>query len=388
MAVDDYITLDVDTEPDDLALLAYEYMQSVVPGWDPAIADTEVWLIEALARIASDIRDATGAVPPAIFRAFGSLAGIPPIEAVAAEAVVTITVVDTVGYTIPVDTQIGIRDDAGTLHAFTTVDEVVVDPGDTTVTDVALVAALEGADPNGANTSAEMIDALAYVASVTVTTAPVDGTDAESNEEFLNRLSSELRLLAPRPILPDDFAVLARRIDGIERATAIDLYNPGDDTYDNERTVTVAVHGPAGVAASSGSKLAVDALLQSMREVNFVVHVMDPTYATIDVTFEIIVADGWNEADTVTRSEAAIAEALDPARWGSGETGTGESPTWENTVIVRRLDLVGALYAVDGVAHVTALTLAENPDALGTADVTMTGAAALPLPGTIIGAVA
>lgn len=388
MAVDDYITLDVDTDPDDLAELAFEYMQTLVPGWDPAIADAETWLIEAFARIASEVRDATGAVPAAIFRSFGKLAGVPPIDAVAAEAVVTITATDALGYTIPVDTQIGLRDDAGTLHAFTTVDEVTIDPGDTTATGVALVAALEGSEPNGANASAEMIDALAYVASVAVTSSPSGGTDAETNEEYLNRLSSELRLLTPRPILPNDFAVLARRVDGIERATAIDLYDPSDPLVDTERTVSVAVHGADGALAGSGPKGEVDTLLQALREVNFQVFVIDPDFTEIDVTFEIIVADGFVEADTLALAVEAITEALSPGNWGQPQDGTGEAPGWENEPLVRRDDLVGVLYRVDGVRHVTSLTLAEGGGSLATTDVTMTGAAPLPQPGDINGSVA
>jgi uncharacterized phage protein gp47/JayE len=61
---------------------------------------------------------------------------------------------------------------------------------------------------------------------VTLDAPTAGGVDAESDADYLDRLHELLTLLAPRPILPNDFAVLARTVAGVGRATAIDLYNP------------------------------------------------------------------------------------------------------------------------------------------------------------------
>ena len=145
MATDGYITLDVDTEPDDLEQIAFDYLQGVIPGWTPAEGNIEVWLIAAVARIASIVRDGVGNVPVEVFRYFGQLVGLPPEEDVAASAVVTITAVDNAGYTIPADTQIGLRDTTGTLWAFTTVDEQTIAALSTSIAGVEVVAVVAGA---------------------------------------------------------------------------------------------------------------------------------------------------------------------------------------------------------------------------------------------------
>ena len=121
--------------------------------------------------------------------------------------------------------------------------------------------------------------------------------------------------MTPRPILPQDFAVLARDIAGVERATAIDGYNPADQTTNNERMVTVAVVDADGEALNATIKQQVDDYLESLREVNFIVHVVDPNYTTIDVTFNVKAIPGYTASELEAATEAAIANYLSPANW-------------------------------------------------------------------------
>jgi hypothetical protein len=71
---------------------------------------------------------------------------------------------------------------------------------------------------------------------VTVTAAS-GGVDAEDDPTFLNRLTEEFRLSAPRPIVAgsqtsynpdvDDFAAFAKRDPAVTTAISFDLYQPG-----------------------------------------------------------------------------------------------------------------------------------------------------------------
>jgi len=76
--------------------------------------------------------------------------------------------------------------------------------------------------------------ALSFVSTIASTTATAGGEDAETTAAYLNRLSEELQLLAPRPILPNDFAVLAVNTPNADvfRSGAINLLNPFNNEMD------------------------------------------------------------------------------------------------------------------------------------------------------------
>jgi uncharacterized phage protein gp47/JayE len=133
----------------------------------------------------------------------------------------------------------------------------------------------------------ELIDSLGFVQSITLTNPTTGGIDAEEDEDYLNRLSLQLQLLAPRPIVPSDFAAIALDIPGVGRALAIDGYNPADGTTDNERMITIAAVDTLGAAIPADTKQQLASFLEDRREVNFVINIIDPTYTTVDVTFQV-----------------------------------------------------------------------------------------------------
>lgn len=62
--------------------------------------------------------------------------------------------------------------------------------------------------------------AYSFVTSIESTTVSSGGSNAETVPQYLNRLSNELELLTPRPILPSDYAALAQSVPGVDRAAA------------------------------------------------------------------------------------------------------------------------------------------------------------------------
>lgn len=377
----EYIDATIIVDPNELYDLAVEYLQDKIPGWEPADGNLDNWLLEACSQIGAQVGETAQGVPTAIFRRFGEkLVNLPPQDATAAFGTTTWTLIDDAGYTIPEGTTIGFDGDDGTV-AFTTTGDVVVPEGSTVAEGVQVVAVEEGASGSGFTGAAVLLDVLDYVESVTLESQTTGGTDGESDDEYLQRLVDELRLQTPRPILPQDFATLARRIAGVERSVAIDGYNPADETLENERMVAVATTDADGNPNSSLVKAEVDALLQAMREVNFVVSVIDPTYTTIDVTYKAVAWPGWDAESVQASADAALASYLSPATWGLPPTGQ-DSSEWINEDKVRFLEVAQVLNSVDGLRYVTELKVDG-----GTADVTLTGAAPLPKPGTISGTV-
>jgi hypothetical protein len=552
-----FIDVPITTDPEVLAQLAFDYLQANIPDWVPNDANLETILIEASALMAAEARDVASTVPTEIFRYFGELVGILPQEATRATSTTEWTMIDNQGYTIPAGTQIGIRTAGDVLIPFEVMEDVVILPGATIASNVEILATETGIEGSGLpDTSVvELIDTLDFVTTITLETLTTGGVDAEDDDVYLNRLVARLQMLAPRPILARDFAVFAQDIAGVDRAIAVDGYNPfhnklnanqssletdasgweaetncavsrqttvaedgiaslrlrstaggnmsgmttrtgvnpvtgipgefwsaiadfrsavsartckvfihwingadaiississagaadttsgwtqqtisgiapagtvkvvvavqvlatggasedhfvdkiqlrkgpgtdwvigGTIETGNERMVAVAAVDITGEAVSAGIKTDVDAYLQSMREVNFIVNMMDPTYTTIDVTFTAVALDGWLPADVEAGAEQAMIDYLSPMNWGLPDVvsfGDNPSPMWLNKPILRYLELAQVLNNVGGLDYITALTFRRGADAFAQTDLALAGAIPLPRAGVITGTV-
>ena len=222
-----YIGVPVSTDPDVLSTAAVNYLMANIPGWTPADGNLEIWHIMALAQMLATSRDVASIVPDQIFEYFGSsVMNLPPIAAAPAQVAATITVQDNAGYTIPAGTQFAFQVTGSTLALFTVQTTTVILPGASSAIGVLLNAEIAGSASNGLTGTMTLIDPLAFITGATATTTSSGGVDAEDANTYLSRLVADLQLLAPRPILPGDFAVLARSIAGVYRALGIDGYNP------------------------------------------------------------------------------------------------------------------------------------------------------------------
>lgn len=375
----------VEREPDELAEAAYDYLAQQVPGWEPAGGNLDTLLIEVTSRMGSDLRALAADVPESIFRTYGSeLVNIPPEPAGYATVGIQFTAMDTHGYVIPAGTAVGVRRPDGNLEAFGVQADLTIAAAATTVIDT-LVAIEAGAQANGlvAGSEAQMLDALAFVQAVAVTTASDGGADAETDDDYLDRLADELRLLAPRPILPDDFAVLARRDASVARALAVNLYDPGPPVVlTQERCVSLAMVTAAGEPVDAATKTRVDAALQAQREVNFKVFEIDPTYTTIDARWQVAFLPGYTAAGVDALVTSALQAYFAPAAWGLPPTGD-DPDGWREQLHVRWSEVVVVVNTVEGVDYIVTLTIAKGGQAQATADLTLTGPAALTRPGSI-----
>jgi len=382
-----YISYPIQTSPEDLMQTAFDFLQSQIPGWTPSEGNLDVWLIEATASEGADVATLATQVPKNIFRYYGAtLFNILPIDDTPASATSTWYLRDTVGHSIDYGTQVGIRDGDGNLMPFQVLSTVIVPGGQdhTQTAQVVLTAVFPGSassDLGVIGGEIEMIDTLSWVDHIVQESVSVGGVDGETDDEYLNRLSIELQTMSPRPILPTDFAILARKVPGVQRAVAIDGYNPLDDTYDNERMVAVVATDAAGNDVGSDVKNATEAYLESMREQNFVVNMMSPQYHNVDVTVHALAADGFVPSDVQGRVTSAIGTFLDPSQWGIERTDNPNNPaTWNNQTVVRYNDLVALVKNVRGVDILQLLTV--GPMALEQ-DYDLTGIVPLPRPGVI-----
>jgi baseplate J-like protein len=392
-----FVAIDIETDPDQDYADAVALMAATFPGWESAPGQLEDWLIRAMAFLKASLAELAADVPAEIFAAYGTkIVNLPPQDAVAAMGQSTWTMVDTAGYTIPAGTNVTIQVTGDELAGFTVRDDVVVPPGaSVTATGEVLLEAIEpGAASNDLNGTVDLVDSLSFVADggIVLEANTSGGVDAESLADYLDRLADEMTLLAPRPILANDFAVFARQNPSVFRAVAIDGYDPADHaTYDptdpstwKERFVTVAIVDQDGNALSSGVKTAVQTDLDGRRELNFEVRVIDPSFTSINVQFSVVLFAGFDQATVEGQVIDALSAYLSPENWGLPPSGE-PAFAWINQSVVRYQDLSTLINNVEGVDYHTNLKLSAGTNPLATSDVNLatSGPAPLVQPGTI-----
>jgi uncharacterized phage protein gp47/JayE len=224
-----------------------------------------------------------------------------------------------------------------------------------------------------------MIDSWVGITAVELSSTSAGGMDAETDGEYMSRLSQRLVALSPAPILPQDYALLSLGHPAVGRAVAIDGYNPGPPVLTNQaRTVTVVVADPNGHALSTQAKAEVQAMLRALREVNFLVFAIDPTYTTIAVTASVVPVSGYDAVAMQAEVADALRTYLSPANWGAPPSvGQYGNPfPWTNVTKVRYLEITTVINNVPSVDYIVTCTVNG-----GTADITLSGVGPLPQPG-------
>lgn len=384
----EYLDIEFEADPDALSQEAFDFLTTAIPNWSPAEGNLDVWLIRSIARIASEVQEMSSSVPTTIFRYYGAnIVNIPPIDAVSATGFTTWTMRDSLGYTIPDGTLVAVRLSGDVLIPFQTVGDVIVAPGATvTATGGVVISAVNpGAEGSGLTGTMELLDSIGFVDTIMLE-APgtTGGIDAETDDAYLNRLALQLQLMAPRPIIPSDFAAMALDVAGVHRALALDGFDPVANTYDNERMVTVAMVDINGQAVSTSVKTDVANLLEANREVNFIVNTIDPSFNTVDVTFAVKVEDGFDDVtDVASRVATAISDFLSAETWGLPSS--GDAIEWINEDTVRYLSLADVVHSVQGVRYIETLLIGIAGGTQIAGDQIMDGAAPMPVAGNITG---
>lgn len=382
----DWLPLPLDTDPLVITERTLDGLQAALgPAWTAHTSAPEVALAEEIAReqATTNARVATEFDLAAAW--FGiSVHQLPVIAGARATLPATVTVTAP-GAQVPAGLTVTGTSDDGTDVAFLVA-------ATTTATGLALPLTLlardTGTTSNGVPPGPLRVNnATAGVIAVTATATSADGVDPETLLAYLTRLRDYVGGLTFGGVRADALAGLARNVPGVQRALAIDLLDvqvPGSDpvTQPAHRTVSIFPVAADGDDVSDATLAAVKARIESVREVNFIARVAKPTRTPVTVAFTGIARQGTTPALVRDAVVAAVRAHLSGARWGGTPRPDASLPTdWTEQATVRWLDLVRAVSLVDGLIHLTAITLNG-----GQADVVLPGPAALPV-ATVTGTV-
>jgi len=388
-----YTPPSVEADQEAIAAQVFARLVEKVAGWQPHDGNLDTWIIESVAEVGAEIRSLAADVPASIFGTYGTrVLGLPPKPALAATGLATFTATDSAGYTLDTGATFALARSGNDLVAFTTQQPATIAVGQTEVKEVPVVAVELGAAGNGLSGEGQMLDPITWVAKVSVPVATSQGADAEEPDAYVDRLANLFPTVALRPILPMDFAVLAMQlVAGVGRAVAMNLYDPVAKTWTNARTVTLVIATEAGEPCSATVKGEVEKLLEELREVNWVVHVIDPGYVAVDATFQVVAYAGQDMAAVNAACQSALTNYFSPAHYRLGEMSpaieggevinppTGPRTRQQTIYVNELIALLDRTLGVDRVVNVTIKGAAT--------DFVLPNSYTLPTPGTITGTV-
>lgn len=384
----DFVEVFADADAETLETEVYEAIEAAFEGWLPADGLLEVWLTKAFARIAVGVFDLASIVSREAFKTFGeTIVSVPPILAAPATATSTWKAIDVDGHTIPDGTLVKIAVNGDEALGFRTVGEVVIpaESDETEAGEVLLEAVEPGEAYNGLTAAPVLETGLTFVDSITLTGATSGGVDAEDEDAYLNRLTEELQTLTLSAVVPRDYEILARRIAGVGRATALDNYNGETEEDEQPLVVSVAVVDADGAALSEGVKDEVKELLEARSLSDIVTFVIDPTFTEVGAKVEVVVASGYDPEAVIAAVEERLAEYLAAKNWGlpTGTADESSSAGWVNQTVVYVNEVLAEVDRVAGVSRVVSVKLKKGAGSLEAKDVELSGPAPLVKSGTM-----
>ena len=355
----------LDKDPEDIYQAAVAVLQARNPDWTPETTNVEVMLLEALSVIVAESIFSINRLPRIQVEAQLALLGVSRDVGAQPTTVLAFEMVDDSGYVIPPGTEASVALSTGEVISFTTDEELIITEGNTVGTVNATGAeytSVANGTPSG--TELSLLSLNVNIFGVSLDEDITGGRDPESEDRWLERGIQRIQRFTEVLVIPQHFVDYALEQSYVQRATYLDLYDPGtmDDPGDNPGHVTVIVYGD-GAFVSNGDKEALTTAMQNICTTNLVVHVIDPTVTSVDVDATIIVKSGYESATVITNVTDAVTDYVSTAYWD-----------WDKTLHINQL--IAVIGGVEGVAYVDSVTTPAS-------DMTLGDYVALATPGTI-----
>lgn len=359
-----------DLDPQDIFEIGINNLKTELPGWTPRDGNVEVVLLESMGIQIAELIYALNRVPSAVVQILLRLNNVEYDQGQQPTVDVQFNLADHTGTTIPAETsvQLDLPNDLDPI-VFTTEAEVSVASGVTTVV-IPTTGNRYTAEANGtaAGTTVAVLDSLIVVNSAVLATDVTAGRDAETDDEYFTRGIQMFNRMTDALILPRQFVSAMLEEVYVQRALAIDNYDPVGDPDNNGPTgadaghITLAAYGD-NENVSTDNKDALLAKITDLASAHLSVHIVDPTITDVDVTATIHIEEGFDPADVIENVEQALEEYLSPM-------------TWDWSTSVRRNSLISIITNATGVDWLETLTTPA-------ADAPLAGVAPLANAGTL-----
>lgn len=205
-----YVDLTIyDLQPEQIYDAAVQYAQTALPEWTPISGSVEDALLQAAALMSGEVIGAINRLPAGVTEGLLRLYGIERNSGTAPSVTVDIELVDDAGHVIPVGTRFGYLDsDAADpiLYVFESTQQVTVAVGDTTATVPVVGILLEDYPFLLEGAELQLLSAVSFIDTVTLSQTIDPGQDPETDTEFLNRAATTFGQLSEAIVLPAQFA--------------------------------------------------------------------------------------------------------------------------------------------------------------------------------------
>lgn len=303
----------------DMVGAATSFMQAALPEWEPRAGNTEVVLMEALALMLGVEVLALQMVPSQLLEQLLALYGVSRDPGAGATARVKFTVTASSPIqVIPEGTLLRyeMEETAETFDFYTTTALEIVTSE--TLEGYATIMAEEiGSELNGLppGTELELVDTLYFVESVFTDQEMQGGRDEELDDPYYARASSVLARLTSTLVLPEHFRYAATGEPNIGRAKVLDLYDPADPGTEKAGHVTLAVTDLTGQPLTTDAAAALRDKLEQQALASLTIHLISPTYTTVNVALSVTSKPGFSPAQTKAEVEALIRNWINPMTW-------------------------------------------------------------------------
>ena len=287
-----YVDLSIyDQEPQDIYENMILNMSLALPEWIPREGNTEVILLEAFSLAIANLMFAINRIPDSIMQVLLQMFDVYPDVGVQPTATLKFQAVDTQGYTVPAGTSSTLVIVDGIDPVVFTTDEELVIPAGETVGSTSATGDRYTEDANGTDTDTvlSLLDTLYWVDQVSLKSIDTPGRDEEDETAYLERGTERLSELSTALTLATQFASAALEDPDVQRAVAIDNYNPssGHAPGTDGGYITVAVYGD-GYFLPQDAKDELRTNLVDRAQANLMVNVIDAQIETLDVTCTVV----------------------------------------------------------------------------------------------------
>jgi len=359
-----------DVDERDLLAVAFATITARVPDWRYDPTSIEAALLEAFAAEVAEGVYATHRLARAVFRGALRLLGTTISDGAQARGVVRFTAFDTAGYTVPIGTVLRYRSTtARPVELFFRTTSAAVIPTGSTWANASVICTEATGLANGiaVDTALEMVDSMGWVRSVAVLSAPADGADPETEDDYLSRGAATLARLTDTLATPTAFETFAVESPAVERARALNATEPGGAVGGSLGHITVLVTAAGGTAVSEGERSSLAATMTAASRADLLVHVDNATVVDVPVSAVVRRLTGYQPDAVRASCTDALAAYLDADTWTFGHD---VEPNELIEVLGR--DTVGVDVVVEIVSPVSTVAIGDNALArLGTVTITV-----------------